>query len=591
MAFPIHHTSTCRHYMFKKFIAYCWQQRTKKLALQIASAFTVLLLAKLLLLTAPLLLAHIIGTLQSTNAQYSWALFLIIAYGISHFSAMVLDQLRQYLFVPAFLDLKRTLVVATVSHLYHLPYEYHTNQSSGSLSNSVSKGIRGFDIYSYLVFFIIIPVVLELVCTALVIAYMLPWYYAAGFVALFVLYIGLVIRLNKQTVSSYERIDKAENELAGIMQEGLSTIESIKYTNAESIEIARIQTTLLNYQNHVLTAQKNLNLLHIAQAALLNSAFILFFATILTNLSYNTIPVFTAITLFTYWLQFTQPIEQLAICYNQLLVVSQDVKGLFSLLDLPTEPQRFVPATSPVLYGTISCNAVSYQYRNEQFALRSITFSIENGKTLALVGPNGSGKTTLIRLLMGIIKPTQGTITLDGIDTNVLDPQVLNATISIVPQDIMLFNNTIAYNMCYGTGAKEAELQTIIEQLAFAPFIATLPNGLQTIVGQRGTKLSGGQRQKIAIARALLKKPTLLIMDEATSALDARTEQEIQQLLRTIPCTKIIIAHRLAAIKDADTIAVLHNGTVQEIGSHDALFANKQLYYQLWNAQQHHGEL
>jgi len=219
--------------MFIKFISYCWQHSTKNLLIRTAGAFAALIVSKALLLTTPLLLAYIIGTLQSSNTPYTWALFLVTAYGISHFSATVMEQIRHYLFVPALLDLKRTLVVATVSHLYHLPYEYHTNQSTGSLSNTVSKGVRGFDIFSYLVFFIILPVLLEIICTALIIAVMLPWYYGIGFIGLFILYIGLVIRLNKRTITCYERIDSAENEMSGILQEGLSTIESIKYTNAE----------------------------------------------------------------------------------------------------------------------------------------------------------------------------------------------------------------------------------------------------------------------------------------------------------------------------------------------------------------------
>ncbi len=573
--------------MYKRLAHYYLKQHTQTDRFRLFLTCLFLVLAKGALLLAPFYFAQIIEKLSPGNlgTPARIVVLLIFAYGLSRLMGAIAEELRLYCFFPFVFKIQRTIVQDVISHLYQLPYAFHVEQAAGSVSKTVSQGVRSLDLFVHMLMFNTIPMGLEIIVTLLAIVFFLPWYCVACFVVLTILQIALTSICGNKIHKSYEQAYAAENQIYTFLEEGLVNIEQVKYAHTEEYELEQLKKKIAEVQTHSLATANQTSVLITAQQAIISVGAVIFFVLIYLSVAYGKMNTTQAIMFMTYWLQLTSPIEQCAFSYSKLLTLAHDIDVFFDLLKVPAKPKQIQPNGLVLTSGSIECCNLSYEYKQSKFTLSNITFAIEDNTTLAIVGPNGAGKTTLIRLLLGMLEPTQGIIKIAGQDIAQVDRALLYASIAVVPQEVLLFNNTIAYNICYGSSTiDQAWLGYVLHQAQLTDFIARLPDGLDTIVGQRGIKISGGERQKIAIARALMKKPKILVWDEATASLDTHSDAELQKILLSIPCTKIIIAHRLAAVKHADKVIVMDEGRIEERGTHTILLNNGQLYKKLWDA-------
>jgi len=581
--------------VFRRLVPYLWPPGRSDLRGRVVLSAVLLIAAKLITVTTPFFYKHAVDRLDAPELQaVAVPLFLLAAYGFARFLQAGLTQLRDFVFIRVSQHALRSLALETFRHLHALSLRFHLSRRTGGLSRVIERGTRAVEFMLRFMLFNILPTIFEL----LLVAGVFLWHFGWGYLGLLLLavafYVGFSFAITEWRLKFRRRMIDADNTAGTRAVDSLLNFETVKYFGNEAFEAERYDAALARYQRAAVQSQGSLAFLNAGQALIVNAALagvmILTAAdTVAGRLSLGDLVLANSLLI-----QLFVPLNLLGFVYREIKQALVDMEYLFGLLD--SERGASTPDPRPPLAisgGEVRFEGVRFAYDAERRILEDISFTVPAGATVAIVGPTGAGKSTISRILFGFYEVAQGRVEIDGQNIAAVSRDSLRAAVGIVPQDTVLFNDTIGYNMLYGRPAAGWDEVAAAAKLArIDEFIAALPDGYDTVVGERGLKLSGGEKQRVAIARTILKDPPILLLDEATSALDTATEREIQAALEPImrARTTLIIAHRLSTVVGADEILVLEQGRIVERGSHAALLAHEGLYAAMWARQQESGE-
>jgi ATP-binding cassette subfamily B protein len=488
----------------------------------------------------------------------------------------------------------RVLALRTFRHLHDLSMRFHMDRQTGGMSRVIDRGVLGMQSVLRLAVFNVVPTALELVMVTIIIWRLFDWRYAVITLIAVTLYVGFTAVLAGKRGRYRRAMNDTDNDASTKALDSLLNYETVKYFNNEALEGARYDHALERYERAAVRVQVSLNMLNLGQAAIIALGLTLIMLLALSGMRAGTMSIGQFVLINTYLIQLYQPLNFLGVVYMTIKQGLVDMEQMFRLLrieqevtDKPNAP-ALLAHLSEGSAGEVRFENVRCGYQPTRTILKGLTLTVPAGAKLAIVGPTGAGKSTISRLLFRFYDVTGGRILIDGQDIRNVTQDSLRAAIGVVPQDTVLFNDTIRYNIAYGRpDASEEEVEQAARRAQVHDFVQSLPEGYDTRVGERGLKLSGGEKQRVAIARTILKDPRILILDEATSALDSRTEQEIQSALRAVANrrTTLVIAHRLSTVTDADEIIVLRDGEIAERGRHADLLARRGLYARMWALQ------
>ena len=572
----------------KTLFPYLWVYKWRVLA-----AMAALVGAKLANVGVPLVLKKLIDQLAIDPAHPHALLVLpvgvLVAYGLLRLSTTVFTELREFLFARVTQRAVRTIALKVFRHLHALSLRFHLNRQTGGMTRDIERGTRGVNSLISYSLFNILPTLVEitLVLTYLVINYDI-WFSIITAVAL-VSYITFTVVVTEWRTHFRRTMNELESKASTKAIDSLLNYETVKYFGNEDYEARRYDEGLKNYENAGVRSQTSLSVLNTGQSLIIATAVTLILWRATEGVINGTMSLGDLVLVNTFMIQLYLPLNFLGVIYREIKQSLADMERLFGLLDQNREVADSDKAQPLVTRGAeVAFSHVEFSYESKRQILFDVDFTIPAGTTTAVVGHSGSGKSTLSRLLFRFYDVNGGAIRIDGQDLRDVTQQSLRAAIGIVPQDTVLFNDTIEYNIAYGRpGASREDIVAAARAASIHDFIESLPDGYQSMVGERGLKLSGGEKQRVAIARTLLKNPAILIFDEATSALDSRSEQAIQAELKEIAKnrTTLVIAHRLSTIADAQQIIVLDHGRIVERGTHGSLLAERGLYAQMWERQ------
>ncbi|MEP9401337.1 ABC transporter ATP-binding protein/permease [Sphingomonas sp. VNH70] len=575
----------------RRFLPYLWPKGATGLKVRIVAAMLLVIASKVVQVRgAPFALQGAIDTMAAGSRDALWLVVALVAgYAAARFAGTLFDNLRNVVFERVGQDATRRLAASVFRHLHALSLRFHLERRTGAVTKVVERGTKSIDTMLYFLLFNIAPTILELGLVLWIFGTRFGAWLVGGTVAMVVVYIGFTRIVTDWRSSLRERMNDLDTGAVAHAVDSLLNFETVKYFGAEAREAARYDRAVASYADAAVKSENSLALLNIGQAFI--TALMLGGGMALVVFGWNSgrfspgdvVLVSTLLT------QLFRPLDLLGMVYRTVRQGVVDMGAMFDLIDTPADVTD-APGAPPlaVTRGTVRFEGVGFGYGDGRAILKGIDLEIPAGTTLAVVGPSGAGKSTLARLLFRFYDPTAGRITIDGQDIAGVTQASLRAAIGIVPQDTVLFNDTIGYNIAYGRAdATPDDIAAAARGAAIAPFIASLPDGYDTRVGERGLKLSGGEKQRVAIARTLLKNPPVLILDEATSALDSRTEADILATLEAIERgrTTIVIAHRLSTVVHADRIVVLEAGRVVESGSHAELLRSGGVYAEMWARQ------
>ncbi|MDN4037391.1 ABC transporter ATP-binding protein/permease [Massilia sp. YIM B02443] len=572
----------------KTLFPYLWVYKWRVLA-----AMAALVGAKLANVGVPLVLKKLIDQLAIDPAHPHALLVLpvgvLVAYGLLRLSTTVFTELREFLFARVTQRAVRTIALKVFRHLHALSLRFHLNRQTGGMTRDIERGTRGVNSLISYSLFNILPTLVEitLVLTYLVINYDI-WFSIITAVAL-VSYITFTVVVTEWRTHFRRTMNELESKASTKAIDSLLNYETVKYFGNEDYEARRYDEGLKNYENAGVRSQTSLSVLNTGQSLIIATAVTLILWRATEGVINGTMSLGDLVLVNTFMIQLYLPLNFLGVIYREIKQSLADMERLFGLLDQNREVADSDKAQPLATRGAeVAFSHVEFSYESKRQILFDVDFTIPAGTTTAVVGHSGSGKSTLSRLLFRFYDVNGGAIRIDGQDLRDVTQQSLRAAIGIVPQDTVLFNDTIEYNIAYGRpGASREDIVAAARAASIHDFIESLPDGYQSMVGERGLKLSGGEKQRVAIARTLLKNPAILIFDEATSALDSRSEQAIQAELKEIAKnrTTLVIAHRLSTIADAQQIIVLDHGRIVERGTHASLLAERGLYAQMWERQ------
>ena len=579
----------------RRFVPYLWPEGRADLKRRIVGAMSFVLLAKAMTLTLPYIYKRAIDAMTTpANAAAMAAMALVIAYAAGRLAGVVFDNLRNITFERVGQDATRALAEDTFARLHRLSLRFHLSRRTGEVTKTIERGTKSIDTMLYFLLFNIAPTIIEL--TAVAIIFWLNFgLELVGATALAVVIYILVTRwITDWRASLREKMNELDGTALARAVDSLLNYETVKYFGAEDRELERYGRATRAYAEAAVRSENSLGLLNIAQALIMNLLMGFAMAWTVWGWSKGRLTTGDLVFVNTYLTQLFRPLDLLGMVYRTIRQGLIDMAAMFRLMDTEAEVKD-APGAPAILVRkpSVTFDHVVFGYEPERTILHGLTFEVPAGSRTAIVGPSGAGKSTIARLLFRFYDPQAGRILIDGQDIAKVTQESLRAQIGIVPQDSVLFNDTIGYNIGYGRGgATHEEIVRAAEDAAIAPFIARLPDGFETEVGERGLKLSGGEKQRVAIARTLVKNPPILLLDEATSALDSRTEQDILTTLRRVSehRTTIAIAHRLSTIADADRILVLEHGKLAEAGTHAQLLRRDGLYADMWVRQQAENE-
>jgi ATP-binding cassette, subfamily B, heavy metal transporter len=577
-------------------LPYLWPAGNPGARIRVAVALVFMVLSKVATVYVPVIYGRIIDSLAPKDASVVFVIpvALILAYGAIRIGSAGFGEIRDALFASVQQRAVRLLALRTFRHLHAVSLRFHLDRQTGGLSRVIDRGVLGMQSVLRLAVFNVVPTALELVMVTAIIWRMFDWRYAVVTLFAVVLYVGFTTVLAGRRGRYRRTMNNTDNDASTKSLDSLINYETVKYFGNEEHEAQRYDHALARYERAAVRVQVSLNTLNLGQAAIIAIGLTLIMLLAASGMRDGSMTVGKFVVVNTYLMQLYQPLNFLGIVYMSIKQGLVDMEQMFALLRIDREIADKPNAAALTAHlsegcaGEVVFEKVHFGYQSNREILKGIDFTVPAGGKLAIVGPTGAGKSTISRLLFRFYDVTGGRILIDGQDIRDVTQDSLRAAVGVVPQDTVLFNDTIRYNIGYGRpGASQAEIERAAKQAQVHDFVLKLPEGYDTRVGERGLKLSGGEKQRVAIARTILKDPRILILDEATSALDSRTEQDIQVALSAVTHrrTTLVIAHRLSTVVDADEIIVLQDGLVAERGRHATLLAQGGLYARLWMLQ------
>jgi ATP-binding cassette, subfamily B, heavy metal transporter len=574
----------------RRFLPYLWPADNRALRLRVVAALLLVVVSKGVTLSMGLVYkAAIDRMVPALKPEVQIAIALVVAYAGARFAGVLFDNLRNVIFERVGQDATRHLAEHVFQRLHALSLRFHLDRRTGAVAKVIERGTKSIDTMLYFMLFNIAPTVLELVAVSVFFYFAFGWELVIATWVMVVAYIAFTRTVTDWRAKLREQMNDMDTGAAAKAVDSLLNYETVKYFNAEARETERYARAAHRYANAAVKSENSLAWLNVGQSLITNLMMAGAMGYVVWGWAQGRFTTGDVVLVNTWLSQLFRPLDLLGMVYRTIRQGLIDMAAMFALVDTKAEVVD-IPGALPLAAGSgeVRFEGVRFGYEPSREILHGIDFTVPAGKTLAVVGPSGAGKSTLARLLFRFYDTTGGRILIDGQDIAKVQQATLRAEIGIVPQDTVLFNDTIGYNIAYGRdGADQTQVEEAARGAAIHSFIASTPDQYATKVGERGLKLSGGEKQRVAIARTLLKNPPILILDEATSALDSRTEAEIQATLKAIAerRTTIVIAHRLSTVVDADEIVVLEAGNVAERGTHAALLAKNGLYAEMWARQ------
>jgi ATP-binding cassette subfamily B protein len=583
--------------VLRELAPYIWPKGRPDLRMRVVMALIALVIAKAVTLAVPIAYKAVVDLLagQATGAQITAVglaaspVFLIVAYGVGRVMMVLFAQFRDVWFTVVAQNAVRKLANRTFDHLHALSLRFHLERRTGGLNRVIERGVTGVDTIVRMAVLNSIPTAVELLMISGLIAWYFGWIYVLVVLATVALYVVFTFWASERRIAIRRDMNESDTEAHAKAVDSLLNYETVKYFGNEELEGRRFDASMARYEKAAIRTYTSLGVLNTGQAVIFTIGTVVCMLLAARDVARGTLTIGDFVMINAILMQLYLPLNFMGMVYREIKQGLIDIETMFALLhERPEIVDK--PGATPLLVkkGEIKFDNVSFAYDAERPILKSVSFEVPAGKMVAIVGPSGAGKSTVSRILFRFYELASGKVTIDGQDIRDVTQKSLRAAIGMVPQDTVLFNDTILYNIRYGRPqATDAEVREAARLAQIHDFIMTLPQGYDSLVGERGLKLSGGEKQRVAIARTILKSPPILMLDEATSALDSHTEKEIQDALERVARdrTSLVIAHRLSTVVHADNIIVLDQGRIVEQGTHLELLARGGLYASLWARQ------
>ena len=572
-------------------LPYLWPRDRFDVRLRVILALVLLVFAKAVINFAPFLYRDAVNALtESGNSPFLLgAVGLTVAYGGARILSRGFEQLRDVVFAVVAQRAFRNLALETFHHIHNLSLRYHISRKTGALSRVIERGVKGLELLLRFILFSIGPLVLELLIIAGIMFFWFDYSYLAVIIIMIAAYVWFTLKVTEWRVKIRKFMNDQDTDANQKAIDSLLNYETVKYFSAEEREAKRYDGAIKQYEKAALTTAYSLAFLNFGQSLIITAGLIIVMVMAALGVQSGYLTVGDFVMVNAYMIQITMPLNFLGTVYREIRQGLVDMSEMFDLLEQPAEIVDAKSATELKLKGGhISIKNIAFGYDKKRPIIKDVSLEINPGETVAIVGSSGSGKSTIGRLLFRFYDVQKGSIKIDGQDLRDITQKSLHSSIGVVPQDTVLFNDTIYYNIAYGLdNASRSMVENAAKDAQIHDFIMSLPEGYETTVGERGLKLSGGEKQRVGIARTLLKNPPILLLDEATSALDTETEKEIRHALNNASEGRSVltIAHRLSTIAHADRIIVLEKGSIIEMGNHENLLLKKGRYYSLWTKQ------
>ncbi len=580
----------------RQLLPYLWPKGEGEIKARVVVSLTCLILAKLFNAAIPIVYGHAVDAVngKGSNPLLTIPAALIVAYGLTRALSLAFGEIRNAVFIKGSRRARRRVGLRIFQHLHALSLRFHTERQTGGLSRSIERGTSAIDTLLSFALFNIFPTLVELILTAAVLWRLFDFAYAAVTLGTVLIYAAYTIRISNWRLSLRRTMNDSDSRANTRAIDSLLNHETVKYFTNEAHEAARYDEALARYEKAAVKSETSRNMLNVGQGIIISLGLTVVMLMAAHSIRAGAMSLGGFVLVNTYLLQIAAPLNLFGWAYSSLKQAFVDMEKMFDLLDVNAEIADTAGAKPlAITRAAVEFRDVSFAYDPRRPILQHVSFSIPAGTTMAVVGSSGAGKSTLSRLLFRFYDTQAGSILIDGQDVRDVTQTSLRRSIGIVPQDTVLFNDTLYYNIAYGRpDATEAEIRHAARLAHIQGFIDSLPDGYQSMVGERGLKLSGGEKQRVAIARALLKDPPIMVFDEATSALDSHTEREIQANLREAARGRsvLVVAHRLSTVMDADEILVLDQGVIAERGKFQDLMDAEGLFHGMWMKQQKQAE-